>query len=183
MATFPQTPKESFENLLNRTVRKDKVRVEELGWSPEEIESTLGKKENILSFLQETMGKPYIKILKEGTGGAFGDIDRPYYQHVSDAPDTMGVFEHQLLEDYGAEVGHGLQDFESDIGKHRTLLDSLGGDYEKLYEIPGSREWIHSEGGAHSKIDSLININAQQPFNKEIEGKTFLDMITKIFKY
>ena len=97
----PKTVEESFENLLNLTIRKNKQRaIDTKGWTEDDIESVFGQKENIYDFLWQTSSKDnpyYIKILEEGTANPIGDINRPYYQNVEGAADTMGVFLNKLL--------------------------------------------------------------------------------------
>ena len=55
-------------------------------------------------------GSPFIKILKEGSVGAEGDVNRAFYDWNYDLRgDTANVFKHNLLSDWIAEMTHGVQ--------------------------------------------------------------------------
>ena len=61
MVNTPKTVDESFENFMSllafqREIPEFEGDLENKGWTKEEYDSTLGKKKNILSFLQEEMG-------------------------------------------------------------------------------------------------------------------------------
>ena len=75
----PKTVEESFENLLNLTIRKNKQRVIEKGkWTEDEIESVFGQKENIYDFLWQTSSKdnPYYKPEAEPSGNFAGTAEQ-----------------------------------------------------------------------------------------------------------
>ena len=137
----PKTVEESFENLLNLTIRKNKQRAIDKGWPEDEIESVFGQKENIYDFLWQTSSKDnpygyYIKTLEEGTAGPIGDINRAYYQNVEGAADTMGVFLHNLLPDFIAEAPHTYQKSLLGSEKFNKLLKDQQELIKTLYDPP-----------------------------------------------
>ena len=208
----PKTVEESFENLLNLTIRKNKQRVIEKGkWTEDEIESVFGQKENIYDFLWQTSSKDnpyYIKILEEGTAGPTGDINRPYYQEVEGAADTMGVFLHKLLEDFDAEATHAYQNqilgdekFNEVLDDQQelivslletprnpfTTLEDMMKARNKTYNIPFTEGYnlenlahgVDGVGGLEQIINALTSTSASEPFGEE-EKKNFLNEITNL---
>ena len=128
----PKTVEESYKNFINLIIRNNRARAEELNWSSEDIENVFGKKENIYDFLWQESSKNnpygyYIKTLEEGTAGPTRDINRPYYENVEGAADTMGVFLHNLLSDFDAEAAHAFQ---------KSILGSE--DFKKEQEESGT---------------------------------------------
>ena len=207
----PKTVEESFENLLNLTIRKNKQSAIEKGWTEDEIESVFGQKENIYDFLWQTSSKDnpyYIKILEEGAAGPIGDINRPYYQNVEGAADTMGVFLNKLLEDFIEEVPHSYQKqmlgdekFNKLLKDQQELIKTLYDppmnpfstieDYKKVqrktYDIPFTEGYnlenlahgVDGIGGIQQIINALTSTPANKPFGEE-EKKNFLDEITNL---
>ena len=204
----PKTPQESFENLMNLTIRKHKESRSSgpYKWTAEELENVFGKQEDIYDFLWQTSSENnpdgyYIKTLEEGTAGPTGDINRPYYQNVEGAADTMGVFLHNLLPDFRAENTHSYQKSMLGNEKFNKLLEdqqdlitrlSLGPKtwseaQRETYDIPFTKGYnlenlahgVGGVGGLEQLIKTLTDTKASEPFGGE-EEETFLDAISNL---
>ena len=201
----PKTPQESFQNLMNLTIRKDKERVKDK-WTPQELKDVFGKKEDIYDFLWQTSSENnpdgyYIKTLEEGTAGPTGDINRPYYQNVEGAADTMGVFLHNLLPDFDAEATHAYQKSILGSDAYKKVLEDQQDLISRLalgpktrreaqretYDIPFTEGYnlenlahgVGGVGGLEQLINTLTGTKASEPFGGE-EEETFLDAISNL---